>query len=282
MKKCPYCGKEYPDDATVCIIDHEVLEGDAPEPPADKEPIADAAPAKVEPYLTYPEYQWRARDAWKCIGIIFVLGFFLAALTYSVSSHFPFFYRNGIGYASSRLFGYTVILMVTAYFARTETFAAFLSAFRLDRKPTHHVWFGIVMAVILRFLGYIMMVHRQGNGIHDYNITLFRNNVGFERFFFLFPLIFFAPLFEEPIYRGFLYKAFRGSYSVAVSTGLIIGWVCFTHWSQYSHSWVAAVDLSALTVVQCYLREKSNSLWDCILCHFVFNASLLLTIPRPV
>jgi hypothetical protein len=30
MKKCPYCGKEYPDEASVCAIDQEPLESDPP------------------------------------------------------------------------------------------------------------------------------------------------------------------------------------------------------------------------------------------------------------
>ena len=30
MKNCPYCGKEYPDDATVCAVDGELLPDDAP------------------------------------------------------------------------------------------------------------------------------------------------------------------------------------------------------------------------------------------------------------
>ena len=90
------------------------------------------------------------------------------------------------------------------------------------------------------------------------------------------PLVLLAPLFEESIYRGFLYKAFRGSYSIPVSSVLIIAWTCYTHWNQYSHSLAAAFDLSLLTLVQCYLREKSGSLWDCILCHMAFNGSLLL------
>lgn len=28
MKKCPYCGKEYPDEATVCLLDGEALSGE--------------------------------------------------------------------------------------------------------------------------------------------------------------------------------------------------------------------------------------------------------------
>lgn len=30
MKKCTYCGKEYPDNASVCAIDQEPLESDSP------------------------------------------------------------------------------------------------------------------------------------------------------------------------------------------------------------------------------------------------------------
>ena len=33
MKKCTYCGKEYPEDATACAIDGQALESDAPKPP---------------------------------------------------------------------------------------------------------------------------------------------------------------------------------------------------------------------------------------------------------
>ena len=120
-----------------------------------------------------------------------------------------------------------------------------------------------------------MIIHGWGKGVSDYDITAFKRTLGPERYFFLAPLVLLAPLFEESIYRGFLYKAFRGSYSMKVSMALIVAWTVNTHWSQYSHSWIAALGLSILTIVQCYLREKSNSLWDCIICHFTYNASLL-------
>lgn len=280
MKKCPYCGKEYPDDATVCIIDTETLI-DPSKPSAEEEsPIKEekplqTKPTKDKPYLVWPEYQWRARDAWKCLGVIFCLGFIFSVVRHFEYLIFPAFSRSGFGYAWHSLEYLGIGLLVAAYFARTETLATFWKGFGLNRRPTHHAWFGIVMALVIRFIGYFALVHRWGTGVHDYDITAFRNTPGFERFFFLMPPVIFAPLLEESVNRGFLYKAFRGSYSVPTSMILIVGWTCFTHWSQYSRSWIADVDLSALTIVQCYLREKSRSLWDCILCHFTFNASLL-------
>src|SRR5262249_14405283 len=40
MKKCPYCGKEYPDDATLCEIDSTEL--------VEQKPIQEIPKAKVE------------------------------------------------------------------------------------------------------------------------------------------------------------------------------------------------------------------------------------------
>jgi hypothetical protein len=70
MKKCPYCGKEYADDATNCIIDNELLLDNSPQSATAEKQEVKIAPKKDEPYLTFPDYKWSARDAWKCIGII--------------------------------------------------------------------------------------------------------------------------------------------------------------------------------------------------------------------
>ena len=40
MKKCTYCGKEYPEDAVVCVIDEHPLESDQPAPVP--EPVSEA------------------------------------------------------------------------------------------------------------------------------------------------------------------------------------------------------------------------------------------------
>ena len=47
MKKCSYCGAEYPDDAVMCAIDHTPFERSAeppPPPPEPKRPEYDFAP----------------------------------------------------------------------------------------------------------------------------------------------------------------------------------------------------------------------------------------------
>jgi membrane protease YdiL (CAAX protease family) len=275
MKKCPYCGKEYPDDVTNCVIDGELLSDSSTQLATAEKKEVKAAPKKDEPYLTFPDYQWSAIDAWKCVGMLFLFGFVLFGINRLFYSFFPNFSSSGVGYFSRAVLHYAVEILVAAYFARTETLKTFWQGFSLNLKPSEYVSYGLVMALIIRFLGHFMIVHGWGKGVHDYDLDSFRSTIGFQRYFFLLPLVILAPICEEIVYRGFLYKAFRGSYPVAISMILIVAWTSNTHWGQYSRSWIAALDLSALTIVQCYLREKSASLWDCILCHFAFNTSLL-------
>jgi len=263
----------------VCAIDANLLVEDAAHPIATIEEQPPVAPReKDDPTKVFPEYQWKAKDAWKCLAMVFMLRLVFTGITTGLRSHsfwFETWDRSGYGRFFVFLFTYGVYVVVAAYFARTETFALFLRGFGLNRKPTELVWLGILMALVIRIVGHSMMALKMGPGVSAYDFRGFKYTLGFERYFFLGCLILLAPLLEESLNRGFLYKAFRGSYPLVASIGLMIGWTCFTHWSYYYNSWVAALDLSALTIVQCYLREKSDSLWDTIICHFIYNASSL-------
>jgi membrane protease YdiL (CAAX protease family) len=84
-----------------------------------------------------------------------------------------------------------------------------------------------------------------------------------------------APFCEELFMRGFLYRAFRGSYSILASTALIVGITAIMHVDQFLQSWAAVITISAMTVLQCFLRERTGNLWDCIICHLVFNATAI-------
>jgi membrane protease YdiL (CAAX protease family) len=272
MKKCPYCGKEYSDEATNCAIDNELLLDNQLAKAEEQEAKKD------EPYLTFPDYKWSARDAWKCLGAILILtltlglilGITLAILHFPHST-FKNWINSGFGDFWGSIFTYAAYLLPAIYFARTKTLATFVNGFGLDCKISKYAWFGVIMALVIRCHG-----HFYGWGkISTPDVVFFENTVGFTRYFFLVPLLLLAPVIEEVVNRGFLYKAFRGSYSLEISMALLVLLAIVTHWPQCHNSPSATFSLGVLTIVQCYLREKSGSLWDCILCHFVFNASLL-------
>jgi membrane protease YdiL (CAAX protease family) len=244
--------------------------------PASPAPAPDTKEEKV--HLTFPDYQWSARDAFKCLVLLFMLNYVVLLFHWILDVVVPGFrgwYATGLGYFSWRVFHYGLNLVVAAYFARTETLSAFWQGFGLNRKPSEYVWIGFVCVLAIRFFGHFMIIHGWAMGVSNYDIHAFRTAIGPERYLFLVPLVLLAPLFEESVYRGFLYKAFRGSFPISISMALLLGWNAWTHWNQYSQSWVAAFDLSLFTILQCYLREKSDSLWDCIFCHVAFNGSSL-------
>jgi len=290
MKSCPYCGAEYPDDVVVCPVDHQPLPAsevadqipEAAEAGTTLPPAQSKASSKISPDIAWPEYRWSAKAALKCIGMIilldFIVGFALGGFEHRSSGFREWRFGSGFGFFSGSLLYYVVDLFAVVYFARTDNFSMFCKAISLDRKPSNLVWFGVVCVLALRLLGHVILINHWSKGVADYDIDSFKNSLGHERYFFLVPLLLLAPLFEECIFRGFLYKAFRASFSVVISIIFIIGWTTYTHWRQYSVSWMAALDLSLWTVVQCYIREKSESLWDCILCHAAFNWSLLFIV----
>lgn len=282
MKRCEYCGTEYPDDTTVCTIDRQPLAGDgAAVTMAQAEKGVITAPLtarkKSNTYVPYPEYRWSARDAWKYLGmgvVFHTTWYFAAGALGYISPDFHHWYRSPVGHAATTVIYAGLWVLTAAYFARTETIAWFCRATGLNRKPTGYVWFGIVAALTIRLVGHFVFVFHLARGYSNYDLHAFETTYGPGRYLFLFPLLL-AAFWEEPVNRGFLYKAFRGSHSVPVATVLIVAWTAYTHWDQYRHFGWAVISLSALTVVQCYLREKSDSLWDCIFCHLAFNASSL-------
>jgi membrane protease YdiL (CAAX protease family) len=227
--------------------------------------------------LVFPEYRWSQRDAWKFLGMTMVFGSLWYVVTGALYSRFPNFYqwrRGPLGFLMMDLIYAGIHITLAAYFGRTESFSSFCKAVGLDRKPSNYVWFGLVAAFGIRLFGHILLASGLLKGYTAYDLRAFRHTQGSERYLFLLPLLL-APFWEEAVNRGFLYKAFRGSYSVRISMALIVGYTCYTHRDQYFHSVPAVIDLSALTVVQCWLREKSDCLWDCISCHLAFNGSLL-------
>jgi membrane protease YdiL (CAAX protease family) len=256
----------------------------SPEPGAAREeaasvppPQAELAPAtRLDADLSFPEYKWSARDGWKCLGFLVLLEVIQSFLTNALvlRGAIPPAYASGYGYVLRRSIHYAAFLLTAAYFARTETFSSFWAGFGFARKPSDYAWFGVVMALIIRAVGHALLAHHWGKGATAYDISAFHRTVGAVRYLYLVPLLIFAPLFEEAVNRGFLYKAFRGSYRIGPSMLLIVTWTAVTHFNQYPY-WIAAVDLSLLTLVQCYLREKSDSLWDCVLCHLAYNGSLI-------
>lgn len=268
------------------------------------DPVAAVPIPRTDGRLVFPEYRWSQRDAWMFFAVVVVIDMnwpMLAEFFDAFMSHiFHSYYSGGpslnipVHRPLSDLFPYTfqrradsfsynmttlayagICTLAVAYLARANSVASFCRAVGLDRKPTIYGWFGALAAVGIRVFGHIIYSAGQTKTYPNLEVTEFLGGYGSARFLFLFPLLY-AAFWEELVYRGFLFKAFRGSYSVVISIVLVIAFTVYMHWDEYFQFGLPAILLTAFTMVQCFLREKSNSLWDCILSHLVFNVTGLL------
>lgn len=80
------------------------------------------------------------------------------------------------------------------------------------------------------------------------------------------PLVVLTPIAEEVIFRGFMYKGIRSRmpfWVAAIVVSAIFGAV--------HGQWNVALDVFVMSMVGCYLVEKTGSLWPSIFLHMIKN-----------
>lgn len=96
-----------------------------------------------------------------------------------------------------------------------------------------------------------------------------------------FSLVIVPPLVEELIMRGFLFTSLLKRYSfipAAVITSAIFAAAHLQVGSGAPPLWIAAIDTFMLSLVLCYLRFKTGSLWPAIFLHGLKNLVAFLSI----
>lgn len=99
------------------------------------------------------------------------------------------------------------------------------------------------------------------------NIGYHADLAGFDLFFAGFVLLLLVPIKEEIIFRGFLFKGLRWRlpfWLAALGTSILFGAV--------HGQWNVGLDVFVMSMVSCYLVEKTGSLWPSIFLHIIKNA----------
>lgn len=87
-------------------------------------------------------------------------------------------------------------------------------------------------------------------------------------------LVILPPLTEEIVVRGFLYGGLKTKLKPATAALIASAIFAIAHLGEGGSGgllWVAGIDTFILSMVLCYLRDKSGSLWPCIGVHMLKN-----------
>lgn len=92
-------------------------------------------------------------------------------------------------------------------------------------------------------------------------------------------LVVLPPLVEETVFRGFMFTGLRGKMRwvwAALITSAVFATAHLEFGSGAPLLWSAAIDTFCLSLVLCYLRQETDSLWPGILLHGLKNSIAFL------
>ncbi len=214
---------------------------------------------------------WKSSDAWLCILALVFFQFALLFGLNSAASSYPAFshwWAMSFGRGVIYLVQDALWVFVALWFSRVKAVRDFLEPAGLRQGVSLFGWCAAWVAIAIALInGYGGSKGWTAGFSHATHETF-----SIAWCFFTLAAVLIAPFCEEIATRGFLYRAFRGRYSPLVATIIIIGFSSYFHWNSVSRSVFTFSCLAVGWALLCIVREKTGSLWDCLLCHSVYNA----------
>ena len=148
-----------------------------------------------------------------------------------------------------------------------------------NRLQLRYVWLALAGFGVY-FVSYIVVVVVMAQLVPSLNIEQ-EQQVGFQGAssakdlaLTAISLVILPPLAEEILFRGFLFTGFRTAWKflpAAIVTSVLFAVGHLQFGSGAPLLWVAAIDTFVLSLVLCYMREKTGSLWPSIFIHAIKN-----------
>jgi membrane protease YdiL (CAAX protease family) len=183
-------------------------------------------------------------------------------------------FRSPWGAFSISVLGGLAAFLVVVCYAYRKGRLSFLSILEIQSIQKGISYLTLVAGFVLGLTGVLLTRVDRAALAGRYLITQpFVYQPGPERYLVVILLLV-GPVFEEITMRGFLYRVFRESYGLTLSISAIVFATTLTHWSVMTASlWMFGL-LAALQITLCLILEKTHNLWNCIACHFVYNATI--------
>jgi membrane protease YdiL (CAAX protease family) len=139
--------------------------------------------------------------------------------------------------------------------------------FGLLAFPAYFVVYAVVLSVIYHFI-HLNLNQQQNIGFTNVHGSL-------QLILTFFSLVVLPPLAEEIMMRGFLFSSLQKAMPVlwaALLTSAIFASAHLPEGGSSGPLWVGFIDTFTLSLVLCYLRQKTGSLWAGITLHALKNA----------
>ena len=218
----------------------------------------------------------RSRDAWLCVVALVVCELVVGAGYWAGARGSPAFshwLKAPLGTTFTDVLQGCVWLLFALSFSRMRSIRGFVRYAGLRRPLALYGWCAAWVALAIAFMdGYGASRGWTAGSRHLSPIAHERLGTSW---WFAGKAVLLVPFYEEVVTRGFLYRAFRSSHGVLLSTAIIICFSAFVHGPSVSRSLFTFGCLASLWVLLCVVFEWTGSLWGCLLCHGVYNAGLL-------
>lgn len=201
--------------------------------------------------------------------IMQLMGYDQEQITSLLDSNLLYILTLSLGIALLSVFGVWSILRIK----RKDP----LKYLGLDKKSFHlkeilrvlkvYVVYFLVLVVIMSLVDSATNINvdqQQELGINDP-----RGALEYVQIFFLLSII--PPIFEEILFRGFLYRTLRHRVPVLLAAALTSVLFGIAHLEYQNLNWVAAIDTMVFSGFLIYLVEKQQSLYGAILLHMLKN-----------
>lgn len=222
---------------------------------------------------------WRARHGFGC-----ALALVLSSLALNQALRAAF--ESNAGFADwvishsllvedLRFFFRACLWLVIVYlFSRAPAISSFLDQAGLKQRPTFSGW---IMAWTAVALGSVLLILITKGILQPNEVAAQQHVFGGARWrFFIVQTVVLAPFYEEVVMRGFLYRAFRGSFQSLPSALLVVALdSVYFHWGLASRDLITFLALIFGGLVLCAIRERTVSTWNCVLFHAVYNATVM-------
>ena len=149
----------------------------------------------------------------------------------------------------------------------------------IDRFKAKYLLY-IIVGLIVYFTVYLVTVTVAAACFPSLNLSQeqdigFKNPSGLLQLVMVFvSLVILPPIAEETIFRGFIFAGLRRKLPFilsAIFTSLLFALGHLQFGSGAPLLWVAGIDTFVLSVVLCFIREKTGSIWPTIAIHALKN-----------